>query len=276
LLPTTNTFVLPMRFPRSVKSRREGIAILGMTSCGIELPLLSVIASSSSSPLDDCIAWLLVSSTTLPSSSLSLNDFSDPDRGVLGIAESGCGLIFSGVSGWLLRLIDDAADPRLRCVRYGDSDDRNDAGDAADEACAEGCSLERMRWPVAAILGCTGLPALRLRPATAPPSALASAPASALLLFVRDRLESDAKAELMVSARLSTPKLLPSILSAGGVCIDPPCVLSELLDALRPRCTLRSISFSLRRKKVVGPEWPGLASDGGLTMGFLPLIVRAS
>jgi hypothetical protein len=37
---------------------------------------------------------------------------------------------------------------------------------------------------------------------------------------------------------------------------------AESRDVLLPLCVLFSISFSLRKKNVVGPEWPGFASDG--------------
>ncbi|KAI7197666.1 hypothetical protein KC363_g89 [Hortaea werneckii] len=80
LWPTTMIFNLPICFPLSVKGFR------------------SVTDPSSSSPQEDCIAWLPVSSAMLPSSSLSRNDLGDPDRGVPGIPESGCGLIFNGDS----------------------------------------------------------------------------------------------------------------------------------------------------------------------------------
>lgn len=69
----------------------------------------------------------------LASSSLSLNDFGEPDLGVLGIAESGCGLIFSGVSGWL-RLTELDIEPLRRLLRTGDSAERSDMGEPAADA----------------------------------------------------------------------------------------------------------------------------------------------
>ena len=116
-----------------------------------------------------------------------------------------------------------------------------------------------IRWPVANILGWIGLPALRLRPATTLPSF--TAPASALtsdrLLFV---LDSELSLEFIVSSRLCTPKALsPISLAIGVFCMLSSCDESRSRDVFLPRCVLRSISFSLRRKKVVGPEWPRFA-----------------
>lgn len=45
---------------------------------------------------------MAMSSITLISSSLSLKDFGDPDRGVLGDTAPRCGLSFIGVSGALM------------------------------------------------------------------------------------------------------------------------------------------------------------------------------
>jgi len=193
------------------------------------------------------------------------------------MADSGWGLIFSGVRGWLLKLMDDEAEPRRRWVRKGDSDERRELGETAWRGGAT-CSAERIRWPVAAILGCTGLPALRFRLMMGFASLGLSAPGSVVLLFVLDKLVSeDENAELMVSSKLCTPNLLSSMSPGDGDLNDVSCdVLSDSLDAFLPRCELRSTSLSLRRKKVVGPEWPGLTDAGALTDGFLPLIVRAS
>jgi hypothetical protein len=188
---------------------------------------------------------------------------------VLGIADSGCGLIFSGVRGWLR--LSDETDVRRR-FRYGDSDDRKETGEAADDACVEGPPPESMRWPVAAMPGCT----LRFRLVVRPNSAPASVLSCDILLSVLDRLPcSELNAELIVSAKLSTPKLLSPIVLADGVLTDCSASPTDALDAFLPRFTGCSKSFSLRRKKVVGPECPGLESGGGLA-GFLPLIVRLS
>lgn len=133
-----------------------------------------------------------------------------------------------------------------------------------------------MRWPVARMLGWTGLPALRLRAVSMLPSALVSgAPASVLLLFVRDKVLSEGEAELIVSDNDSIPYRLSPIMLADGVRSRSSCVSIELLDTLRPRCVCFSTSLSLRRKKVAG-AWPALTTEGGLALLFLPFTVRVS
>ena len=59
----------------------------------------------------------------LASSSLSLKDFGEPDRGVLGMADSIRGLNLSGVKG-ALRLIELVAEFRRTLVLKGDSAER--------------------------------------------------------------------------------------------------------------------------------------------------------
>jgi hypothetical protein len=70
--PTIIILNLPKFFPRSVKGRRLGILMLGMTSCGA-LPLSIIVDSKSrsSSPLD-MIAWLAASSSNEPASEFLL------------------------------------------------------------------------------------------------------------------------------------------------------------------------------------------------------------
>lgn len=53
---------------------------------------------------------------------------------------SGFGLSFSGVRGWL-RLIDEL-DARRRCDRNGESEERSDTGEAAEDPAVEGNSEE--------------------------------------------------------------------------------------------------------------------------------------
>ena len=94
----------------------------------MESALFSV-STSFSSPLDETMAWLPASLAILCSSSLNLNDFGEPDRGVLGIADSGRGLILRGVNG-LLRFIElEAEFLRALGARSGDSAERCDIGD---------------------------------------------------------------------------------------------------------------------------------------------------
>lgn len=132
-----------------------------------------------------------------------------------------------------------------------------------------------MRWPVAAILGCTGLPAFLLRPASTLPSAPTSTLASLMLLSVRERVLSEFVVELIVSSKLCTPKPLSLIivLAIGVVCKLFSCADSESREVFLPLSALFSTSFSLRRKNVVGPEWPGLVSGGG-PVPFFALTVR--
>lgn len=124
-----------------------------------------------------------------------------------------------------------------------------------------------MRWAVATILGWTGLPAFRFLPAITPPSAPASILASDTLLVVLESVFSTGNAAPSASSRLCTPNEL-SLIGLGEL----PCAVSRSgplivpVGPVLPRCTLFSISFSLRRKNVVGPECPGFASGGGLTM----------
>lgn len=89
---------------------------------------------------------------------------------------------------------------------------------------------------------------------------------------------SEYRLSLMASSRLCTPNVLSRIeLEAGkGDCVS--CVASWVsCDILRPLdCALFSMSRSLRRKNVVGPDGPGFEVAGGLKADLLDLSVRAS
>lgn len=88
----------------------------------------------------------------LTSSSLSLKDFGDVDRGVLGVAECGCGLNRMGVSGWLM-LIEDVAELLRTPFLCGESVFNLEGGETTEARCDGDLSDERMRWPVANIVG---------------------------------------------------------------------------------------------------------------------------
>jgi hypothetical protein len=88
---------------------------------------------------------------------------------------------------------------------------------------------------------------------------------------------SEYRLSLMASSRLCTPNVLSRIeLEAGkGECVL--CVASRIsCDIFRPLdCAAFSMSRSLRRKNVVGPEGPGFEVAGGLKVDLLDLSVRA-
>ena len=193
---------------------------------------------------------------------------------MLGNAESGCGLPFNGVRG-RLRLMELEVEPRRRCVRRCDSAERKDTGDPVAEGKVDGCSELMMRCPAAAILGCTGLPALRFRPVIGLPSEPGATFSSVMLLFVRDRVLSDEYVELMASSKLCTPyelSLALLIIEALPALSSP----SELaaLDIFRPLSAPLVMSLSLLRKKVVGPEGPGFVIAGGCPPVFFAFRVR--
>lgn len=77
----------------------------------------------------------------------------------------------------------------------------------------------------------------------------------------------------MVSARLCTPKVLSRMELEA---IEGDCrAFCASCGILRPRgCALFSMSRSLRRKKVVGPEGPGFEVEGGLKADLLDFSVR--
>jgi len=88
---------------------------------------------------------------------------------------------------------------------------------------------------------------------------------------------SEYRLSLIASWRLCTPNVLSRIeLEARGECVS--CVGSRLSCGIfRPLdCALLSISRSLRRKNVVGPDGPGFEVAGGLKVDLLDLSVRAS
>lgn len=87
------------------------------------------------------------------SSSLSLKDFGDPDRGVLEVTDSGCGLSRIGVSGELSMLTKEVSEP-LWIVerRKGDRDDEIGDADAPGKIWGTR-SEESIRCPVAMIVG---------------------------------------------------------------------------------------------------------------------------
>jgi hypothetical protein len=89
---------------------------------------------------------------------------------------------------------------------------------------------------------------------------------------------SEYRLSLMASSRLCTPNVLSRIeLEAGkGECVS--WVASRIsCDIFRPLdCAIFSMSRSLRRKNVVGPDGPGFEVAGGLKADLLDLSVRAS
>ena len=80
----------------------------------------------------------------------------------------------------------------------------------------------------------------------------------------------------MASSRLCTPKVLSRIEVEASE--DDCRVSSASCGILRPRgCALIfSMSRSLRKKKVVGPEGPGFDVGGGFKADLLDLSVRPS
>ena len=84
----------------------------------------------------------------LTSSSLSLNDFGDADRGVL---DCGCGLSRMGVSGWLM-LIEDVAELLRTPLLCGESVFKA-GGERIERLCEGDRSDESIRCPVANIVG---------------------------------------------------------------------------------------------------------------------------
>lgn len=91
-----------MALPLVVKGRREGIWMLGMTSCGklSDAPCCVLASAPSSSPLD-MTAWL-ADSSTVDSSSESFSECRDTALGVLGTPDVGTGdgaLVLTGVRG---------------------------------------------------------------------------------------------------------------------------------------------------------------------------------
>jgi hypothetical protein len=86
---------------------------------------------------------------------------------------------------------------------------------------------------------------------------------------------SEYRLSLIASSRLCTPNVLSRIELEA---IDGDCAGSRASSGiLRPRdCALFSMSRSLRRKKVVGPEGPGLEVGGGLKADLLDFSVRLS
>lgn len=87
---------------------------------------------------------------------------------------------------------------------------------------------------------------------------------------------SEYRLSLMASSRLCTPKALSRIELEA---IEDSCrVTCASCGILRPRgCALIfSMSRSLRKKKVVGPEGPGFDVGGGSKADFLDLSVRPS
>lgn len=259
--PITKNLALPMPLPCSVKGRRIGIDRLGMTSCGVRS------TGASSSPLEDMTAWLPVSPATLPSSSLRRNDLGDPERGVLGATDSGCGLSRIGVKGGFM----DVPEPLLtEELLKGDSDDK---GDAMEDPLSE----EIIRCPVAMIDGCTRLPALRFLEGERSPGAADEQ--LLLLLVVLERLLLGEKVELIVSSRLCTPTKLSSVMLATGVFEAPPValsVLTELRDAFLPLCAPLSSSCSVFKKKVVGPDCWELVGGEELAMLLVAFAFRDS
>lgn len=194
--PATMSLNLPIHLPCSVNGRRAGIDKLGITSCGVRITAGTLPRSERTAASD-------VSPDVLASSSLRRNDLGEVDRGVLGAAECGCGLIRTGVKGWF-RFTDEDTDRLRRGVLLkGDSADRTETGDPVDELRAGRCSDEMIRWPADLIFGCT----FRFRPTGAPDSAVTSPLRSVLLLDVLDRSTSG-KVELIVSSRLWTPNEL--------------------------------------------------------------------
>ena len=126
--PATSTFNLPIRLPRSVKGRLDGMLMLGMTSCGpsgvgSSAPTTSSCRTTSSSPssslLEPCIAWLPASSMTLPSSSDNLKLRRLAERGVPVNPLLGCALRFSGDND----LSSDMSDSIRRCGSLEDEED---------------------------------------------------------------------------------------------------------------------------------------------------------
>jgi hypothetical protein len=87
---------------------------------------------------------------------------------------------------------------------------------------------------------------------------------------------SEYRLSLMASSRLCTPNVLSRIeLEAGNdevvSCLASSCDIFRPLD-----CAVFSMSRSLRRKNVVGPDGPGFEVAGGLKVDLLDLSVRAS
>jgi len=81
LLPAIRILNLPIRFPRSVKGRRLGILIEGITNCGADSCIGWCMSPSSSSL--DATAWLDISSLVSSSSDFWM-DLDDIDFGLLG------------------------------------------------------------------------------------------------------------------------------------------------------------------------------------------------
>jgi hypothetical protein len=99
------------------------------------------------------------------------------------------------------------------------------------------------------------------------------------VLSPRDQVVlSEYRLSLMASSRLCTPNVLSRIelVAGNGECVS--CVASRIsCDIFRPLdCAAFSMSRSLRRKNVVGPEGPGFEVAGGLKVDLLDLSVRAS
>lgn len=78
------------------------------------------------------------------SSSLSLNDLSEADRGVLVKADSGCGLSLRGVRGWLM-LVDELADGRRNREGLKGDSAAAGAGEFPEDAWLVGLSEEIIR-----------------------------------------------------------------------------------------------------------------------------------